>query len=457
MCDGVMGIGASRCLSCDRQEAHKRKERKKERKVKAREEKIKTAKVFQELFNPEPICSRCGIVISRKSKSLCQKCYQGNQPQAARQKKAETVKRLWEEGCYNHVREANSLKLRQWHEERKEERDALKAVAQALVNAALSLLFSKVKERCRFCGLDKWPHELGKRDRLCKECRRKLKRERKRLSAKGQGRCTKCSQVKSLSDFPKKGASCKACNNKYIQQLRGQKSKKIIQAPILSGTKICGKCGEEKPYSEFYKDSHKEDGYRWQCKNCVNTYDKERKWQRHKNYLRLKEGRNECLDCGVSISPWAHDNQRCPECAGKKYSQEESSLPSYYHTVKGLLDEAKEPGTALEHKLAKVLDELGLDHISRRGLPNCPYIYDEYIPELNILVEADGEYWHYSEWANDKGIPENDIQKEQWAASNGYHLVRVRERDVESRGMKACLSEQLFSQLVLDKVWGYGV
>lgn len=33
-------------------------------------------------------------------------------------------------------------------------------------------------------------------------------------------------------------------------------------------TKKCTTCGQEKPVSEFYKDSHAKDGLRSQCKDC---------------------------------------------------------------------------------------------------------------------------------------------------------------------------------------------
>lgn len=34
-------------------------------------------------------------------------------------------------------------------------------------------------------------------------------------------------------------------------------------------TKVCSKCGVEKPIDEFYKDKHRKDGVRADCKSCV--------------------------------------------------------------------------------------------------------------------------------------------------------------------------------------------
>ena len=40
--------------------------------------------------------------------------------------------------------------------------------------------------------------------------------------------------------------------------------------------KICSKCKQEKPFSEFYQGDRYLDGYRSKCKECFSTYYKER-------------------------------------------------------------------------------------------------------------------------------------------------------------------------------------
>lgn len=37
------------------------------------------------------------------------------------------------------------------------------------------------------------------------------------------------------------------------------------------GTKVCCKCGEEKPVTEFHKDKNSSDGYTYACKSCRNA------------------------------------------------------------------------------------------------------------------------------------------------------------------------------------------
>lgn len=65
-------------------------------------------------------------------------------------------------------------------------------------------------------------------------------------------------------------------------------------------TKICSKCGEEKPLSEYHKngfDSNGNQKYRGYCKICANNIEKER-YRRKKQFTEsLKES---CIKCGES-------------------------------------------------------------------------------------------------------------------------------------------------------------
>jgi len=52
----------------------------------------------------------------------------------------------------------------------------------------------------------------------------------------------------------------------------------MVYIPIIlkEGTlmKICGKCKQNYPESNFYKDSHKKDGLSWDCKQCASKKHK---------------------------------------------------------------------------------------------------------------------------------------------------------------------------------------
>lgn len=54
-----------------------------------------------------------------------------------------------------------------------------------------------------------------------------------------------------------------------------------MEANIEKGTKICSRCKQEKPLSEFYTSANTKDGYRPQCIECSKLSAKETK-ERHK-------------------------------------------------------------------------------------------------------------------------------------------------------------------------------
>ena len=52
----------------------------------------------------------------------------------------------------------------------------------------------------------------------------------------------------------------------------------------------------------------------------------------------------------------------------------------------------------------------------------CNRSYDIFVPTLNLLIEVDGEYWHYSERAIKQGVPERDARKEEIARASPARL-----------------------------------
>jgi len=99
--------------------------------------------------------------------------------------------------------------------------------------------------------------------------------------------------------------------------------------------------------------------------------------------------------------------------------------------------------TTLESKVLIALEELGLKYIDEYRPKGTRRIFDFYLPDLNILIEADGDFWHYSEWAEKNGHTKRDKTKSKWAIDNGYKLIRLRESDVEKFGAFALLQNEL--------------
>ena len=68
--------------------------------------------------------------------------------------------------------------------------------------------------------------------------------------------------------------------------------------------------------------------------------------------------------------------------------------------------------------------------------------YDFYIPELNVLIEVDGDYYHsygkiYEEMTPmQKKNHRVDEIKNEWAALHGYALIRIWEHDIRNNPYK---------------------
>jgi hypothetical protein len=64
---------------------------------------------------------------------------------------------------------------------------------------------------------------------------------------------------------------CQTCNDR----LGGSLVTKKINEEVLSGLKTCRKCGNNKPFSEFYPDKKSKDGLRVYCKPCTAALTRE--------------------------------------------------------------------------------------------------------------------------------------------------------------------------------------
>lgn len=85
---------------------------------------------------------------------------------------------------------------------------------------------------------------------------------------------------------------------------------------IYTCMKICTRCGEEKSYSEFYKNSRMRDGYSSSCKKCANVATEDARKTNSPHYKKLRNDRRKrildivsrwkgsigCQHCGESES-----------------------------------------------------------------------------------------------------------------------------------------------------------
>ena len=128
--------------------------------------------------------------------------------------------------------------------------------------------------------------------------------------------CTKCGEIKDLSEFHKarfghlgRSSRCKSC-----QELRYDRGRKRNRE-LTTGRKVCSTCQREKPLAR-YMWSKQRQRYYGRCKDCFNAlnrarYNKNRslyiscsrKWQRsNKDATRLIQKRRKALKKGANGS-----------------------------------------------------------------------------------------------------------------------------------------------------------
>lgn len=89
---------------------------------------------------------------------------------------------------------------------------------------------------------------------------------------------------------------------------------------LFMETKICFKCGKEKPISKFYKDKKSKDGYGYYCKECQSKMAKE---YYHNNLEKFKEYRiNNRGKISQHQKEYYQNNAELLKEKGKKYYQD---------------------------------------------------------------------------------------------------------------------------------------
>jgi len=145
-----------------------------------------------------------------------------------------------------------------------------------------------------------------------------------------------------------------------------------------------------------------------------------------KNHYNWKGGLSKCLKCGKPLI-WRTSKRWCRDC----YHQSgEEQLVGINSTLKQ--QNSKEP-TSIEKKLYEELKNRGLLFETQKVINNR-FIVDVYIPSLNLVVEADGNYWHSLERTKKR-----DKAKNAYLTKCGFNLLRLTETEINNGKFKTKL------------------
>lgn len=120
--------------------------------------------------------------------------------------------------------------------------------------------------------------------------------------------------------------------------------------------------------------------------------------------------------------------------------------------ITGDIGKRKYYTSKLEKTFANILDLLDIKYEILFYAKDIKAFYDFYIPEYNTIIEVDGDFWHCNpdrfpipQYESQKKNLIRDKEKNEWAISNGYKIIRIWENDINNniQQVKQILTETL--------------
>lgn len=133
-----------------------------------------------------------------------------------------------------------------------------------------------------------------------------------------------------------------------------------------------------------------------------------------------KGGKPTCIDCGKQLKTYSA--KRCLSCNGKSLV---TKTMMKKRGLKGLIKQQNsKEHTSIERLVYDFLVLKGIV-FEKQKVINGRFIVDAYIPELNLVIEADGSYWHSLPRVVKKDKAENAYLKK-----CGFNLIRLTEEEI---------------------------
>ena len=242
-----------------------------------------------------------------------------------------------------------------------------------------------------------------------------------------------------------------------MPKVKQTKQEKLLQEKYngIKPTCKCG-CGQETRYEGKLKDfcqwihghQAKVKGHFGDPKNpkrvekIISTRKQKFKNGEYNHVIKAVKENRKCPELGTKISKGAKGIAKPkPENFGVGRIQSEITRQKMSESaIENILKTGKVKRSNLEYKFEGILQTLFVGFIHSFYIKEVKKIYDFYLPEFNILIEIDGDFWHCN--PNTKyAIPEcktqelnieNDKIKNKWASDNNYKLLRFWEYDINN-------------------------
>jgi very-short-patch-repair endonuclease len=130
------------------------------------------------------------------------------------------------------------------------------------------------------------------------------------------------------------------------------------------------------------------------------------------------------------------------KAAGKELNKAKKQARNPFGSGQDLKKKASKMSTKMtkpEREMNQILKELKVEFEPQKVVGFK--IYDFYVPQANLLIEVDGDYFHanpevYTEGdlnSMQKRNVKNDVFKDTLASGRGYNLIRVWESDLANK------------------------
>lgn len=124
---------------------------------------------------------------------------------------------------------------------------------------------------------------------------------------------------------------------------------------------------------------------------------------------------------------------------GRKHSQATKDKMSE-SAINNIIITDRNHTSKLEKTFKNILDVLEIKYKQFLYAKDIKAFYDFYIPEKNLVIEVDGDFWHCNpkskyalpKYETQKKNLLRDKDKEKWLQDNGYKLLRFWESDINN-------------------------